>query len=205
MQRWTAIAFGLLVAGAIAVAVAAATPSTPSTPAPSASASGSASAPPSDAAPPADAGAASAPRDAGAAAPSDPGSPIDAPFAGGGATDAGGTLLSGDAPPALATDAPKSVSFGVILVQYRGAQAAPPNARTRDDALKLAKQIAEDAKADFKAAVAKGDPGSSENMGKISRGFLEPAPEFVLFSLAKDGVSDPVDTPRGFWIVKRNE
>ena len=42
-------------------------------------------------------------------------------------------------------------------------------------------------------------------MGKISRGFLEPAPEFVLFSLAKDGVSDPVDTPRGFWIVKRNE
>ncbi len=34
---------------------------------------------------------------------------------------------------------------------------------------------------------------------------LEPAPEYVLFSLPKDGVSDPVDTPRGFWIVHRIE
>jgi hypothetical protein len=34
---------------------------------------------------------------------------------------------------------------------------------------------------------------------------LEPAPEFVLFSLPKDGVSAPVDTPRGFWIVHRIE
>ena len=32
----------------------------------------------------------------------------------------------------------------------------------------------------------------------MPRGMLEPAPEYVLFSLPKDGVSEPVDTPRGF-------
>ena len=108
-------------------------------------------------------------------------------------------------PPPLAGDTPKTVTFGVILVEYRGAQGAKPNARTRDEALELAKQLAADAKQDFKAAVAKGDPGSKENLGKIPRGFLEPAPEYTLFSLAKDGVSDPVETPRGFWIIKRIE
>ncbi|HVY47897.1 MAG TPA: peptidylprolyl isomerase, partial [Minicystis sp.] len=151
---------------------------------------------------------AAGPTDAGAttvasAQPEDPGSPIDTPL--GSATDAGTTLLTGEAPPPLPADAPKSVTFGVILVQYRGAQGAPPNARSRDAALELAKQIAADAKQDFKAAVAKGDKGSAENMGKMTRGFLEPAPEYVLFSLKKDDVSDPVDTPRGFWIVKRIE
>ena len=44
-----------------------------------------------------------------------------------------------------------------------------------------------------------------ENAGRMPRGMLEPAPEFVLFSLPKDGVSDPVDTPRGYWIVRRIE
>ena len=95
--------------------------------------------------------------------------------------------------------------FGVILVTYKGAQGAPPNARSREAALELAKQIAVDAKQDFKAAVGKGDKGSDANMGRMPRGVLEPAPEYVLFSLPKDGVSDPVDTPRGFWIVHRIE
>ncbi len=122
-----------------------------------------------------------------------------------GASDAGATLLDGAAPPSLAGDAPKSVVFGVILVQYKGAQGAPPSARSRDAALELAKQLAADAKTDFKAALAKGDKGSMENAGRMPRGMLEPAPEYVLFSLPKDGVSDPVDTPRGFWIVHRIE
>src|SRR5262249_12647406 len=121
----------------------------------------------------------------------------------------GRTLLSGEAPPGLSADAPKSVIFGVILVKYKGAQAAPANARSREEALALAKQLAAEAKTDFKAAVAKavanGDKESMENAGRMPRGMLEPAPEYVLFSLPKDGVSDPVDTPRGFWIVKRIE
>ncbi len=122
-----------------------------------------------------------------------------------GGSDAGATLLNGTAPPALAGDAPKSVVFGVILIQYKGAQTAPPNARSHDAALELARQLAADAKTDFKAALAKGDKGSVENAGRMPRGMLEPAPEYVLFSLPKDGVSDPVDTPRGFWIMHRIE
>lgn len=120
--------------------------------------------------------------------------------------DGGGTvLLSGEAPPGLAADAPKSVVFGVVLVTYRGAQGVLPTARTRDAALELVKQLAELAKTDFKAAVAKGDKGSMENAGRLPRGVLEPAPEYVLFSLPKGGVSEPVDTPRGYWIVQRIE
>ena len=47
--------------------------------------------------------------------------------------------------------------------------------------------------------------GMKGTAGRIPRGMLEPAPEYVLFSLPKDGVSEPVDTPRGFWIVHRIE
>jgi parvulin-like peptidyl-prolyl isomerase len=120
--------------------------------------------------------------------------------------------LSGEAAPALPADAPKSVVFGVVLVTYRGAQGppgaarVPATARSREAALEMAKQLAELAKTDFKAAVGKGDkPGSMDNAGRIPRGVLEPAPEYVLFSLPKGGVSEPVDTPRGYWIVQRIE
>jgi hypothetical protein len=138
--------------------------------------------------------------DAGDAPDGEPGSISEGPR-----VDAGGTLLNGEAPPALGPDAPKTVVFGVILVQYKGAQGALPNTRSREDALKLAQELAVEAKADFKAAVAKGDKGSMENAGKLGRGFIEPAPEFVLFNLPKGEVSEPVDTPRGFWIVHRIE
>ena len=50
-----------------------------------------------------------------------------------------------------------------------------------------------------------GDGGSSDDIGHIKLGVLEPAPEYVLFTLAVDAVGGPVDTPRGFWIVKRLE
>jgi PPIC-type PPIASE domain len=119
--------------------------------------------------------------------------------------DAGTTLLSGEAPPSLASDAPKKVRFGVVLVQYRGAQGATPTARTREAALALARQLADLAKTDFKAAIAKGDKGSTDDLGYMPRGVLEPAPEYELFSLPKGGVSGPVDTPRGYWIAQRIE
>jgi parvulin-like peptidyl-prolyl isomerase len=97
------------------------------------------------------------------------------------------------------------VRFGVILLQYRGAQGAPSTSRSKEDALALARSIAEAAHVDFRAQVSKGDPGSMEDAGRMPRGVLEPATEFALFTLAAGGVSDPVDTPRGFWIVKRLE
>jgi len=118
--------------------------------------------------------------------------------------DAGGALLDGAAVPPL-DHAPKSVRFGVVLVRYAGAEGAKPGTRTRAEATKLAGDLAELAERDFAAAVGKGDSGSAEDAGHMYRGILEPAPEYVLFSLEKGAVSAPVDTPRGYWIIKRLE
>jgi hypothetical protein len=201
MHKWTALLFAALVIGAgTLVTVSNARRNAPKT-----SASSDAGAPDASVADVDDAG---APLEDGEA-PSDPtGEPDPTQQA-----DAGGTLLlSGEAAPTLAGAAPKSVVFGVVLVTYRGAQGLPgaprlpATVRSREAALELAKQLAELAKTDFKAAVGKGDkPGSMENAGRLPRGVLESAPEYVLFSLPKGGVSEPVDTPRGYWIVQRIE
>ena len=125
------------------------------------------------------------------------------------ALDGGGQFTppppSSDAEPsaALPTGSPKMVRFGVILVQYRGAQTAPASSRSKDDAIALARSLAEAAKTDFRSQVLKGDQGSMEDAGRIPRGVLEPAIEYVLFTMSSGSVSDPIDTPRGFWIVKR--
>src|SRR5258705_11628271 len=53
----------------------------------------------------------------------------------------------------LPSGSPKMVRFGVILVQYRGAQGAPPGSRSKDDALSLARSLAEAARVDFRSQV----------------------------------------------------
>jgi hypothetical protein len=108
-----------------------------------------------------------------------------------------------DLGPGLPTGSPKTVRFGVILIQYRGAEFAPPQARPKQEALVLARSVAEAASSDFKAQVHRGDPGSMEDAGRISRGVLEPSVELALFMLPRGAVSEPIDTPRGFWIVRR--
>lgn len=189
MQRSTAILF----AAALALVVGLLLARRPSAPAqgPAAAPSSGAStpAPPSAVVPALAAPSVEVP-DAGA-----PDEPLEESDAGAPATPA----------PTLAADAPKSVTFGVILVTYRGAQGAPAAARSKADAETLAREVAALAKQDFKAALAKGDKESLENAGRMPRGMLEPGPEAALFSLAKGAVSDPVDTPRGFWILKRHE
>jgi hypothetical protein len=107
--------------------------------------------------------------------------------------------------PPLQPGTPKVVRFGVVLVAYAGAEDAPRGARTKHDALELAQKLGAQAKTDFHAAVRRGDEGSSDDVGSMRRGVLEPAPEYVLFSLPQGGVSDPIDTPRGYWIIKRND
>jgi parvulin-like peptidyl-prolyl isomerase len=145
----------------------------------------------------------------GAAAPElDPLDPVDFDMDGGVEDldimmpDAGFEMPDGGDLPEL-KDAPKSVHFGVVLIQFKGAQGAKADARSYDEAKALATEIAPLAKEDFEAAVKKGDPGSTTNAGRMFRHILEPAPEAALFSLAEGEVSDPVDTPRGIWIVKR--
>jgi parvulin-like peptidyl-prolyl isomerase len=105
----------------------------------------------------------------------------------------------------LPADAPRQVGFGVVLVEYRGAQGASKAARTRAEAAAKAEQLRALADKDFAAAVKSGDKGSMDNAGSMPRGILEPGPERVLFGLRVGEVGGPVDTPRGYWVVKRLE
>src|SRR5260221_9031054 len=82
----------------------------------------------------------------------------------------------------LPSGTPKSVRFGVILVQYRGAQQAATITRSKEEALTLARSLAGAAKTHFKAQVAKGDPGSIDDAGRIPRGVLDPPAEYELFT-----------------------
>jgi hypothetical protein len=119
--------------------------------------------------------------------------------------NAGFLMPDGTMVPPLPPGAPRQVKFGVVLISYAGAQGAAPSARSHKEALDLAARLAADAKTDFHGAVQRGDSGSADDIGRMPRGVLEPAPEYALFSLPVGGVSEPVDTPRGYWIVKRLE
>jgi hypothetical protein len=121
----------------------------------------------------------------------------------------GVALPDGTPVPPLPFSAPREVRFGVVLVSYSGAQPSAgggkPASRSRVEARALAGKLLVTSQQDFHAAVQQGDAGSSDDVGRVRRGVLEPAPEYVLFTLAVDSVAGPVDTPRGFWIVKRLE
>lgn len=150
-----------------------------------------------------------APRDAGVDATSDASSS---------STDASATVpeaiveLDATLPPSpsltldMAFDAStRSVKVGVVLVQYAGAQGALPTARPKTAALDLARKLADEAKTDFHQAVTHGDSGSADDIGRIGRGILEPQVEGVLFTMSAGQTSEPIETPRGYWVVKRLE
>jgi hypothetical protein len=107
--------------------------------------------------------------------------------------------------PELPKDAPKDITFGVILFEYRGAQLASKTAPAKSEAYERAVSAARLATTNFEEAVKQGDRGSTGNAGMLPRGVLEPPIEYVLFSLTKGAVHpEPLDTPRGYWIVRRN-
>ena len=105
----------------------------------------------------------------------------------------------------LPPGSPRRVRFGIVLIQYEGAEGADPKARSKNEARAIADKVAAEAKTDFHGAVQHGDSGSADDIGFVQRGVLEPGPEYALFTLAIGGVSDVLDTPRGFWIAKRLE
>ena len=116
------------------------------------------------------------------------------------------TFPDGGKVPPLPDSRPSQVSFGVVQFSYKGAQFAATEARTKAQALEKANATLDIAKRDFAAAVTKGDHGSTADAGKIPRGVLEPPIEYLLFMLDKGTVlSEPVDTPRGYWILRRND
>lgn len=115
-------------------------------------------------------------------------------------------LADGRKAPPVPESAPQQVTFGVVVFSYQGAQFAPPTARTKEQAKQKAIAAIAEAKHDFAAAVARGDHGSTGNAGRMPRGMLEPAAEYVLFTLGKGEVAnEPVDTPRGYWVLRRND
>jgi len=93
-----------------------------------------------------------------------------------------------------------------VQFTYQGAQFAGSDARSKEQARQKAEVTLDLAKHDFAAAVGKGDRGSTADAGRIPRGVLEPPIEYVLFTLDKRTVYPTViDTPRGYWIVRRND
>jgi len=106
--------------------------------------------------------------------------------------------------PVLPPTAPNDVVFGAVLVTFEGVQGAPNKARSKADALELAKRLLPVAQENFESAVKQGDPGSTANAGTIRRGILEPTVEYALFTLEKGAIYPlPVETPRGYWIMRR--
>jgi hypothetical protein len=112
------------------------------------------------------------------------------------------TLSLGDA-AVLPSGGPRAVKIGVVLVSFAGAEGAPPNARSKKDAQVIAERLGADARSDFHHAVTSGDPGSADDIGRLPRGVLDPRTEVAVFSLSPGEVSDVLETPRGYWIVKR--
>jgi hypothetical protein len=116
------------------------------------------------------------------------------------------TFPDGGKVPELPASAPARVGFGAVIFTYQGSQGARGDARAKDDARKRAAETIELAQKDFAAAVAKGDHGSTTDAGRVPRGVLEPPIEYYLFSLEKGKVHpEPIDTPRGYWVLRRNE
>jgi hypothetical protein len=116
------------------------------------------------------------------------------------------TFPDGGKVPELPNAAPAEVSFGVVQFTYQGAQFSAPDSRSKEQARQKAEATLDLAKHDFAAAVGKGDRGSTSDAGRIPRGVLEPPIEYVLFMLDKGTVSPAIiDTPRGYWILRRNE
>ena len=105
----------------------------------------------------------------------------------------------------MPSSAPRNIRIGVVLVAYAGAEGAPTNARSKHDAQVIAERLGADARADFHRAVSSGDPGSSDDIGRLPRGVLDPRTEISVFALAAGDVSVVLETPRGYWIVKRIE
>ena len=113
------------------------------------------------------------------------------------------SLSLGDASVIMPSGAPRSVKIGVVLVSFAGAEGASPSARSKSDALAIAERLGGEARSDFHRAVTSGDPGSADDIGRLPRGVLDPRTEVAVFGLAPGEVSEVLETPRGFWIVKR--
>jgi peptidyl-prolyl cis-trans isomerase NIMA-interacting 1 len=112
---------------------------------------------------------------------------------------------------------PTSVAAQHVLVAYKGAKDVKKGVtRTKDEAQKRAAEVVTKARggADFSALVKEysDDPAAGERQGsvgkftrdKMAKPFSDAA--FALpVALPVDGISDVVETPFGFHVIKRNQ
>lgn len=113
-------------------------------------------------------------------------------------------MPDGSPVPALSPSTPERIKLGIAIFRYKGTQGSSDSTRSRDAALALAQEAVKTGQEDFANAVKKGDRGSSDNIGWIDQRILERAVEYAVFSLEKGEISsEPIDTPRGFWVAKR--
>ncbi len=103
----------------------------------------------------------------------------------------------------------QQVDVSHILVAYKGANTAPANVtRTKEEALARAKDLKAQlaAGADFATLARKQSDGPSAqnggNLGPIGHGSLVPSFEDVAFKQAKGIISDPVETPFGYHLIR---
>ena len=128
------------------------------------------------------------------------------------------------APPAIASSThvassapatpPEQIAAQHVLIAWKGAKNAPATVtRSKADAKKRADEVTAKAKAkgaDFSALVAEytddeGTKGRQGSLGKFAKSKMTPAFADAAFALAVDQVSDPVETPFGYHVIKRNQ
>jgi parvulin-like peptidyl-prolyl isomerase len=115
--------------------------------------------------------------------------------------------------PAAEAKPPETIAAQHILIAYRGAQNAPKDVkRSKADAKKLADEIVGKARGgtDFTELVTQysEDPGSKERMGSLGKfkpeAMVKPFSD-AAFALKVNAVSDAVETPFGYHVIKRNQ
>jgi NIMA-interacting peptidyl-prolyl cis-trans isomerase 1 len=99
-----------------------------------------------------------------------------------------------------------------ILIAYKGAMRARPNVtRSKEEALAVAKKLAEQAKKEpdgFAELAKKNSDGPSAarggDLGMWRKGQMVPAFDQAIVKLKQGEVSEPVETPFGYHVMKRN-
>ena len=108
---------------------------------------------------------------------------------------------------------PESIACQHVLIAFKGAKNAPANVtRTKADAKARADEVHAKAVAgeDFTklAQDYSDDQGSRERLGSVGKfkreGMVKPFSD-AAFALQVDGISDVVETPFGFHVIKRNQ
>lgn len=123
--------------------------------------------------------------------------------------DAGTEAPTDNAP--AGNDNPSEIEASHVLVMYRGSLRAPENVtRSKDEAQQRVREVLRRARArqdfaglarEFSDEPGAGDRGGS--LGRFGRGAMVPAFEQAAFALRVGQVSDVVETPFGYHVIKR--